>query len=97
MEIEKEAFVKLMDYYKLLPTDIKKKEVIDKLESIILNYSNMCTSLGITPNMSLKKEMLKLDKNSSEDDFLHAVFAYLNTIEEISATFINQMCDEIQD
>ena len=96
MEIEKEAFVKLMDYYKELPTDIKKKEVIDKLESIILNYSNMCTSLGITPNMSLKKEMLKLDKNSSEDDFLHAVFAYLNTIEEISAEFINKMCDEIE-
>ena len=96
MEIEKEAFVKLMDYYKQLPTDIKKKEIIDKLESIILNYSNMCTSLGITPNMSLKKEMLKLDKNSSEDDFLHAVFAYLNTIEEISAEFINKMCDEIE-
>ena len=95
MEIEKEAFSKLMDYYKQLPTDIKKKEIIDKLENIILNYSNMCTSLGIVPNMSLKKEMLKLNKKSSEDDFLHAVFAYLNTIEELSAEFINKMCDEI--
>ena len=96
MEIEKEAFSKLMDYYKLLPTDIKKKEIIDKLENIILNYSNMCTSLGVVPNMSLKKEMLKLNKKSGEDDFLHAVFAYLNTIEEISAAFIDKMCDEIQ-
>ena len=96
MEIEKEAFSKLMDYYKQLPTDIKKKEIIDKLESIILNYSNMCSSLGVVPNMSLKKEMLKLNKKSSEDDFLHAVFAYLNTIEEISAEFVNKMCDEIE-
>ena len=94
MELEKEAFVKLMDYYKLLPTDIKKKEIIDKLENIILNYSTMCTSLGVVPNMSLKTEMLKLNKKSSEDDFLHAVFAYLNTIEEISAEFINKMCDD---
>ena len=96
MEIEKEAFAKLMDYYKQLPMDIKKKEIIDKLENIILNYSNMCSSLGVVPNMSLKKEMLKLNKKSSEDDFLHAVFAYLNTIEEISAEFINKMCDEIE-
>lgn len=94
MGIDKEAFLKLMEYYKLLPTDVKKKEIIDKLESIILNYSNLCTSLGVVPNMSLKKEMLKLNKKSSEDDFLHAVFAYLNTIEEISAEFINKMCDE---
>ena len=96
MEIEKEAFAKLMDYYKQLPLDIKKKEIIDKLENIILNYSNMCSSLGVVPNMSLKKEMLKLNKKSSEVDFLHAVFAYLNTIEEISAEFINKMCDEIE-
>lgn len=96
MEIEKEAFVKLMDYYKQLPTDTKKKEIIDKLENIILNYSNICASLGVVPNMSLKKEMLKLNKKSSEDDFLHAVFAYLNTLEEISAEFINKMCDEIK-
>ena len=96
MEIEKEAFVKLMDYYKQLPTDTKKKEIIDKLENIILNYSNICASLGVVPNMSLKKEMLKLNKKSSEDDFLHAVFAYLNTLEEISAEFINKMCDEIE-
>ena len=96
MEIEKEAFAKLMDYYKQVPLDIKKKEIIDKLENIILNYSNMCSSLGVVPNMSLKKEMLKLNKKSSEDDFLHAVFAYLNTIEEISAEFINKMCDEIE-
>ena len=96
MEIEKEAFVKLMDYYKELPTDMKKKEIIDKLESIILNYSNICTSLNVVPNMSLKKEMLKLNKKSSDDDFLHAVFAYLNTLEEISAEFINKMCDEIK-
>lgn len=96
MEIEKEAFVKLMDYYKLLPYDLKKKEIIDKLENMILNFSNMCTSLDVIPNMSFKKEMLKLNKNSSDEDFLHAVFAYLNTLEEISAEFINKMCDEIE-
>ena len=95
MEIEKEAFAKLMDYYKLLPMELKKKEIIDKLESMILNYSNVCTSLGVVPNMSLKKEMLKLSKKSSDDDFLHAVFAYLNTLEEISAEFISKIADEI--
>lgn len=97
MEIEKEAFAKLMDYYKQLPTDVKRKEIIEKIENMILNYSNMCTSLGLVSNMSLKTEMLKLNKNSSEDDFLHAVFAYLNTLEEISAEFINKICDEYKE
>ena len=96
MEIEKEAFAKLMDYYKELPIHVKRKEIIEKIENMILNYSNMCTSLGLVPDMSLKKEMLKINKNSSEDDFLHAVFAYLNTLEEINAEFINKMCDEIE-
>lgn len=31
MEVQKEAFSGLMEYYKLLPKEIKRKEIIDEL------------------------------------------------------------------
>ena len=32
----------------------------------------------------------------TEDEFLHAIFAYLNTLQDISAQFINKMCDTLE-
>lgn len=97
MEIQKEAFTGLMEYYKLLPLDQKREEVIDKLEHIISNYTKICTSLGTVPNMMLSKEMLNIKRNNlTEEEFLHALFAYLNTLEDISAQFIDKMNEVLE-
>ena len=49
------------------------------------------------PNMMLNKEMLNINrKNITEEEFLHALFAYLNTLQDISAQFINKMCDTLE-
>ena len=43
MEIQKEAFSSLIEYYKKLPTDIKKSEIIDELEELISKFSDVHT------------------------------------------------------
>ena len=96
MEVQKEAFSGLMEYYKKLPKEVKKIEIINEIEQIISYYSKICTKFGVLPDMSLNKEMLNINGgNITEEEFLHAVFAYLNTLEEISAQFINKMSDII--
>ena len=94
MEIQKEAFSGLIEYYKQLPVEKKRSEIFSELEEIISNYSKICTKLGVIPNMMLNKEMLNINrKNLTEEEFLHALFAYLNTLQDISAQFINKICD----
>lgn len=98
MEVQKEAFGGLMEYYKHLPLELKRKEIISELEDIISSYSKICTQFGVMPDMVLNKEMLNINKrNLTEDEFLHALFAYINTLQDISSQFINKMCDVMEE
>ena len=98
MEVEKQAFTGLMEYYKNLPIENKRNEIISEIEEIISNYSKICARFGVMPDMMLNKEMLNINrKNITEEEFLHALFAYLNTLQDISAQFINRICDELGD
>ena len=97
MEVQKEAFSGLMEYYKLLPTQNKRDEIISVLEELISYYSKICTKFGVMTNMSLNKEILNVKKEDvTEDEFLHALFAYLNALQDISAQFINRMSEVIE-
>lgn len=97
MEVQKEAFSGLMEYYKLLPTQNKRDEIISVLEELISYYSKICTKFGVIPNMSLNKEILNVKREDiTEDEFLHALFAYLNSLQDISAQFINRMSEVIE-
>lgn len=97
MEVQKEAFGGLMEYYKLLPIENKRNEIISELEELISNYSKICTQFGIMPDMVLNKEMLNINRsNITEDEFLHAIYAYLNTLQDVSAQFINIMSESLE-
>lgn len=98
MEVQKEAFSGLMEYYKLLPTQNKRDEIVSILEELISNYSKICTKFGVMPNMALNKEILNIKRDDlTEDEFLHALFAYLNTLQDISSQFIDRMSLVIED
>ena len=46
--------------------------------------------------LDLNKEMLNSKGiNVKEDDFLHAIFAYINALQDISAQFIDKIADII--
>lgn len=96
MEVHKEAFGNLIEYYKLLPLQTKRIEIINELEEIISSYSKICTKMGVMPDMVLNKEMLNINnKNITEEEFLSAVYAYLNTLEDISGQFIDTISNVI--
>lgn len=98
MEVQKEAFSGLIEYYKLLPTQNKRNEIVNILEELISYYSSICTKFGVLPDMALNKEILNITReNITEDEFLHGVFAYLNTLQDISAQFIDRMTNVIED
>lgn len=97
MEVQKEAFGVLIEYFKLLPNDTKKIEIINQVQELINCYSKICTKFGVMPNMVLNKEMLNLNNpDLTEDDFLNALYAYLNALQDITAQFINKINDVIK-
>lgn len=92
MEVQKEAFGNLIEYYKVLPIETKRNEIISEIEELISSYSKICTQFGVMPDMVLNKEMLNINrKNLTEEEFLNALYAYLNTLQDISAQFIEKM------
>ena len=96
MEVQKEAFSGLMEYYKLLPTQNKREEIISTFEELISNYTKICSKFGVMPDMVLNKEILNIKRDDlKEDEFLHAIFAYLNILQDISAQFIDKMSEVI--
>ena len=96
MDVEKEAFGALIEYFSVLPSDTKKVEIINQVQELIFCYSKICTKFGIMPNMNLNKEMLKFNNpNISDDEFLNAMYAYLNALQDITAQFINKVSDII--
>lgn len=98
MEVQKEAFSGLMEYYKLLPTQNKRNEIVIILEELISYYSKICTKFGVMPDMALNKEILNIKRDDiTEDEFLHAIFAYLNTLQDISAQFVDKMREVIEE
>ncbi len=97
MEVEKEAFVGLIEYYKILPLKNKRIEIINDIEQLISNYSKICSKLGMVPNILLNKEMLNINREDlTEEEFLHAVYAYLNALQDISGQFIDKIGDMIE-
>ena len=72
MEVQKEAFSGLMEYYKLLPTQNKRDEIISILEELISNYSKICTKFGVMPDIETH-----IEADDSDDSIL------LTAIEEI--------------
>ena len=56
MEVEKQAFSGLMEYYKLLPTQTKRDEIVGILEELISNYSKICTKFAQSAPRAKTKE-----------------------------------------
>lgn len=97
MEVQKEAFNSLMEYYKQLPIKFKRSEIINEIQSLISIYSKLCIRLGSTQNMVLNIEKPNINKNNlTEEEFLCMMFYYLNTLEDISGQFMDTMSNILE-
>mgnify|MGYP003305960111 CR=1 FL=1 len=72
MEVQKEAFSGLMEYYKLLPIQNKRDEIISTLEELISNYTKICSKFGVMPDMTLNKEILNVKNDDINSPYFVA-------------------------
>lgn len=78
-----EKFDKYIDAYTKLSEEDKKKEIIEKLRSMITNYMLINQSIGRTHELLINKELADLKETQlTEKDFLEGVFVYIHTLDD---------------
>lgn len=78
-----ESFDKYIEAYTKLSIDDKKKEIIEKLKSMITNYMLISQSLGRNHDLLINKELIDLKKIPlTEKDFLEGIFVYIHTLDD---------------
>lgn len=84
-----EAFNEYVEVFKTLPLAAKKEETIKEMKMLIALLSKLKLDLNIEDNLLLNKEVLDIQKaTATEDDFVEAVFVYVNTIKESLADYL---------
>ena len=89
--IEDKDFNVYIEKYKKLSLEEKKKLVEKEFEELIVVLKKINENMGNNPKLLFNREILDLKKNNaSEDDFVEAVFVYINSVKELLATIIRK-------
>lgn len=90
----KDAFNEYVELFKTLPLAVKKEETIKEMKTLIALLSKLKLDLKIEDNLLLNREVLDIQKSdATEDDFVEAVFVYINTIKESLADYLEVTTD----
>ena len=85
--VEDIEFNKLVETYKKLPLEEKKKIVQNEFKELIAVLKEIDNDDEILYN----KEMLDVEKeDQTEDDFVEATFVYLSSIKEVISKYLLQ-------
>lgn len=78
-----EKFDSYIEAYTKLSIDDKKKEVIEKLRSMISNYELINRKLGRNHELLINRELIDLKEIPlTEKDFLEGIFVYIHTLDD---------------
>ena len=78
-----EKFDKFIEAYTNLSIDDKRKEIIDKLKSMITNCMLINQKLGREHELLINRELIDLKEIPlTEKDFLEGVFVYIHTLDD---------------
>ncbi len=92
--MEKE-FDELVERFKELSTKDKKDAVIKQLKNDIAVAHKINSDIGNNHDLFLNREVLDLnDEESTMDDFLEAVFVYVNTLNDQYMSFAEKIANE---
>ena len=87
-----EEYDKIISTFKELTTIDKCKETIDYIKEIIASFDYIGKLNGIEKQILLNKEMADVNKaDATIDDYLEAIYAYLLSLEDVSANLFAQM------
>lgn len=81
-----------IEAYTKLSIDDKKKEVIEKLRSMITNYELINRSLGREHELLINRELIDLKEIPlTEKDFLEGIFVYIHTLDDEVSELLNYL------
>ena len=87
-----ESFDQYIEAYTNLSIDDKKKEIIEKLRSMISNYMLINQNLGREHELLINKELIDLKEIPlTEKDFLEGIFVYIHTLDDEVSDLINYL------
>jgi hypothetical protein len=88
-------FKDLVNKYVELDTDQKRKELIDEVKLMIVVFEKVCNDNGIKYNQLKSREVLDLkDGNTTENDYLEALFVYVQVLKELIGNFLNNIFEQ---
>lgn len=88
--VENNNFDEYVKSYKNLPLQDKKKIVEKQLEELLVVLNELNERKGNSSEVLFNREILDLKKeDSTESDFVEAMFVYIYSIKELLASLIN--------
>lgn len=90
--VEDKDFNLYVERYKKLSLKEKKELVEKEMEELLVVLNTINEKHGKEPKILFNREILDLKKdNATEDDFVEAMFVYINSIKELLATLIEEI------
>lgn len=88
-------FNELVNSYKNLPLDTKEKMLINEIKEMIVIYIEIAETYGIDYEILKSKEIIDIhSKEFNKDDYLEALYVYLNVLKNVTATIINNLIEK---
>ena len=83
------AFDAFIEEYTEKPLLEKQKILIEELKELIVFAQKICEDRGIKSELLLNKELADVNKeNYTQDDFVEAVYVYIQMYKEIIASYV---------
>ena len=90
--IDDSNFNNYVEKYKKLPLNEKKEIVSNQIKELIAVLDTLNQKHGKNSKMLFNREILDLNKqDSTEDDFVEAMFVYSYSIKELFASLIEEL------
>lgn len=88
--MNQEEHNKYIELYKKMSLKDKKEALEKEIKDILIFLMKLHEEKGWKADLLLNKEVLDIrDANSTEDDFVEAMFVYILSIQEMLASYID--------
>ena len=83
--MKEKVFREYIDEFKKLPLEERKKLTIDKIKDILVVIDEFIELEDLNNELLLTADVNKID---SDDEFVNAIYVYMNTIQESLAIYL---------
>lgn len=83
--MKEKVFREYIDEFKKLPLEERKKLTIDKIKNILVVIDEFIELEDLNNELLLTADVNKID---SDDEFVNAIYVYMNTIQESLAIYL---------